>query len=126
MRQATIHPTRVAILNALADGPLSPKQVSDKIGTSLGATAYHFRKLAQDGTIKLYDERRVRGAVEHIYKVDGRRMRSTPENLAAVAIDVADRLDQLAAQGVIGADDKARAKRLRRAAGGDGRKNQSN
>lgn len=122
MRQNTIHPTRVAIINALAAEPMSPVQVSRKIGVSLGATSYHFRKLAEDKTIKLHSERRVRGAVEHIYKVDGRRLRSTPENLAAVAVEAADRFGALAkagvANGTADAEDVKLAQRLAKAAGG--------
>jgi predicted ArsR family transcriptional regulator len=112
-RARTLHPTRVAIIDAMRDGkPRSPVELSKMIDATLGATAYHVRKLTADGVLRLFDERRVRGAVEHIYKIDGRRLRTLPEGLAGVALQAADVLERY------GNDPVAldTAKRLRRAA----------
>jgi hypothetical protein len=47
--------------------PISPTQLAGIIGGSLGSTAYHVRTLVAAGVVVLADERRVRGAVEHLY-----------------------------------------------------------
>lgn len=85
----SIHPTRVAILQHLAlDGTASPNDLWRRILTepghhhvTLGAVAYHCRALATDKIIVLDREERVRGAVEHFYRLnaDGRGRRWRPE-----------------------------------------------
>jgi len=66
--------TRVAILCHLADETeLSPSVLAERTGNSLGTTAYHVRVLHEAGAIRLVREARVRGAVEHFYRLDARR-----------------------------------------------------
>jgi hypothetical protein len=58
--------------------PISPTRVSEIIGTGIGPTAYHFRKLVSAGHLRLAHEGRVRGSVEHFYEL-------VPENSELVA-----------------------------------------
>lgn len=61
------HPTRVAIVALLADKKMSPNELADKIGVTLGTAAYHVRTMEKQGAIRLVNESRVRGAIEHFY-----------------------------------------------------------
>lgn len=65
------HPTRDGILDLLraSDKPLSPTQMAETLGTTLGSTAYHVRTLEKLNAVVLVDEARVRGAVEHFYEL---------------------------------------------------------
>lgn len=68
------HPARDAILDAMRQygRPISPTQLARISGATLGSTAYHVRALLQAGIVELADEARVRGAVEHFYRlIDG-------------------------------------------------------
>ena len=70
------HPVRDRIIEILRahPEPLSPSKISDILGTTVGATAYHIRTLAAAGVIEIAREGRVRGAVEHFYAL------TSPEN----------------------------------------------
>jgi DNA-binding transcriptional ArsR family regulator len=46
---------------------ISPKRLSEVTGKTLGSVAYHVRTLLAAGVVELADERRVRGAIEHLY-----------------------------------------------------------
>jgi predicted ArsR family transcriptional regulator len=61
------HPIRVKILALLANDTMSPVELSEKMGVTLGTTAYHVRTLHNGGVLKLVRKRSVRGAVEHFY-----------------------------------------------------------
>jgi DNA-binding transcriptional ArsR family regulator len=75
------HPVRDRIIEILRahPEPLSPSKISDILGTTLGATAYHVRTLAAAGVVEVAKEGRVRGAVEHFYAL------TSPENAAELA-----------------------------------------
>jgi DNA-binding transcriptional ArsR family regulator len=47
--------------------PISPTRLSAVTGNTLGSVAYHMRTLRAAGVVKLAEEGRVRGAVEHFY-----------------------------------------------------------
>jgi hypothetical protein len=49
---------------------ISPKTLSRITGMTIGSLAYHVRALHVAGVIKLVDERRVRGAIEHFYQLE--------------------------------------------------------
>ena len=66
--QAVSHPLRREILDALADGAMSPNQLAKKLEQPLTNVAYHVRKLADLGAVALVDSRPVRGALEHFYR----------------------------------------------------------
>jgi DNA-binding transcriptional ArsR family regulator len=77
--KAMSHPVRVRIMAMLSERKASPNELSQWLGTTLGATAYHVRTLHRLGLIELVDETRVRGAVEHHYKAKA-RPKVTEEN----------------------------------------------
>jgi DNA-binding transcriptional ArsR family regulator len=70
--KAMSHPLRVRILAMLDERTASPNQLAGWLGASLGTVAYHVRTLLQLGLIELFDETRVRGAVEHHYRAKAR------------------------------------------------------
>lgn len=61
------HPTRVQIVALLADRKMSPSEIAEEIGATLGTASYHVRTMANLGAIRLVEEKRVRGAIEHFY-----------------------------------------------------------
>lgn len=61
------HPTRVVIAAMLANETMSPNEISDKIDATLGTVSYHVRTMEKFGAIRLVEEKRVRGAIEHFY-----------------------------------------------------------
>jgi DNA-binding transcriptional ArsR family regulator len=75
--KAVAHPIRREILRRLegnTNGGLSPKTLSTDLGQPIGDVAYHFRTLAEAGILKLADEKRRRGAIEHFYKRTGKHL----------------------------------------------------
>ena len=70
--KAMSHPLRVRILAILQQRTASPNALAQICGATLGTTSYHVRTLHRLGLIKLVDETRVRGAVEHHYKAEVR------------------------------------------------------
>lgn len=64
------HRLRIEILQTLqeSDEPLSPRQIANALGESLGNVSYHVRALDELGCIVLVDWRKVRGAVQHFYR----------------------------------------------------------
>jgi DNA-binding transcriptional ArsR family regulator len=70
--KAVSHPVRVRILAMLDEGRASPKQLSDRLGVSLGVMAYHVRTLYQLDLLKLVGTRQRRGATEHMYEATAR------------------------------------------------------
>jgi DNA-binding transcriptional ArsR family regulator len=77
--KAMSHPVRVRIMAMLQEREASPNELSKWLGTTLGSTAYHVRRLHQLELIVLVGETRVRGAVEHHYKAKA-RPKVTQEN----------------------------------------------
>lgn len=76
--KARSHPTRQDILRVMreTDKPMSPSRVFKKLkakGTirdrDNGHIAYHFRALAKADLLILVEERKVRGATEHLYEI---------------------------------------------------------
>lgn len=63
------HPTRVQIVTVLTKKDMSPSEIAVKIDATLGTTAYHVRTMLKLGAIELVDEGRVRGAIEHFYRL---------------------------------------------------------
>lgn len=75
-----IHPTKVAVLEALAslETPLSPSELASIFDCDdwyLSKVAYHVRKLEEDGALEEVDTRRVRGALEHFYVIPSHLLR---------------------------------------------------
>jgi DNA-binding transcriptional ArsR family regulator len=78
---ALSHPDRYRILIEM-NSPvrrMSPNDFSLETGLALGSAAYHFRVLNEAGCVQLVEERRNRGAVEHIYEPVRRALAWTRE-----------------------------------------------
>ena len=72
LARATAHPLRISILEILGmDGgrTLSPSELSQELQIPLSNTNYHVTELAKAGLIELADQRQVRGATEHFYRL---------------------------------------------------------
>lgn len=65
------HPHRLRILASIyfADKPLSPVELAEGLNARLGTMAYHVRTLTAKGLLELDHEERVRGAVQHFYRL---------------------------------------------------------
>jgi predicted ArsR family transcriptional regulator len=72
LARANTHPLRVSILEVLGiDGGrvLSPKDLSVELQAPLSTVNYHVTELRTSGLVEVVDERQVRGAIEHFYRV---------------------------------------------------------
>jgi predicted ArsR family transcriptional regulator len=84
LARANTHPLRVSILEVLGiDGGrrLSPKDLSLELQAPLSTVNYHVTELRHSGLVEVVDERQVRGAIEHFYRLvesgeKGRRRKS--------------------------------------------------
>jgi DNA-binding transcriptional ArsR family regulator len=76
LSRAFVHPLRISILEVLAiDGGrvLSPNELSQELQVPLSSVSYHVEELAKADLLELVDEKPVRGAVEHFYRLAGER-----------------------------------------------------
>lgn len=90
LARANTHPLRISILEVLElDGGrcLSPNELSYELRMPLSNVNYHVTELFCSGLLELADERQVRGATEHFYRIaDGRTNGAVPrEPVGAVA-----------------------------------------
>jgi predicted ArsR family transcriptional regulator len=72
LARANTHPLRVSILEVLSidrDRTLSPKDLSLELQAPLSTVNYHVTELRNSNLVKVVDERQVRGAIEHFYRV---------------------------------------------------------
>ncbi len=72
LARANTHPLRVSILEVLSidkDRTLSPKDLSLELQAPLSTVNYHVTELRRSNLVKVVDERQVRGAIEHFYRV---------------------------------------------------------
>jgi len=82
LARANTHPLRVSVLEVLAmDGgrTLSPSDLSHELRVPLSNVNYHVTELARSGLIELADQRQVRGATEHFYRLADHSNGSRPE-----------------------------------------------
>lgn len=80
LARATAHPLRVSILEIFGiDGgrTLSPSDLSHELQIPLSNTNYHVTELAKAGLIELVDQRQVRGATEHFYRLPAAQLRES-------------------------------------------------
>ena len=88
---ATGHVVRLQVLLALREQPRSPVSMVGRIEQSLGTISYHFRVLhTRMKLIEIDDEVKVRGAVEHVYRLT-KKGRRVAEDVASVARIVEER-----------------------------------
>jgi predicted ArsR family transcriptional regulator len=72
LARANTHPLRVSILEVLSidkGRTLSPKDLSLELQAPLSTVNYHVTELRRSNLVKVVDERQVRGAIEHFYRV---------------------------------------------------------
>jgi DNA-binding transcriptional ArsR family regulator len=72
LARANTHPLRISILEVLElDGGrcLSPSELSYELRMPLSNVNYHVTELFRTGILELADERQVRGATEHFYRI---------------------------------------------------------
>ncbi|MGN6663919.1 MAG: helix-turn-helix domain-containing protein [Solirubrobacterales bacterium] len=80
MIKALAHPTRVDILNILAEGPSSPSRIARQLdNVSLNLTAHHIKVLRDLDCVELEEEVRHGGRTEHIYRLSKRPMFTAEE-----------------------------------------------
>jgi len=70
--KALAHPLRVQILGVLQDRTASPSDLAEELGAPLGNVSYHVRILAKLELLRLVRKRQRRGAIEHLYRANGR------------------------------------------------------
>jgi DNA-binding transcriptional ArsR family regulator len=70
--KALAHPLRVQILAVLEDRTASPSDLAEELKAPLGNVSYHVRILAKLDLLKLVRTRQRRGAIEHLYRANGR------------------------------------------------------
>lgn len=85
-RHPLAHPARARIVAHLASGATSPSVLAAALGETLGTTAYHVRTLEQSGMLVLDHEERVRGAIEHFYRL-GPGVIESLEEITAVFVN---------------------------------------
>jgi hypothetical protein len=83
--EISLHPTQVEVLSAMEwlDVPLSPVQLAkvlDKGPSGVNHLSYHTRRLCSEGLLRLDSIRAVRGAVEHLYLLEGPPARDRPDD----------------------------------------------
>jgi DNA-binding transcriptional ArsR family regulator len=67
--RALANPTRIRILDAIAEGPAGPRELSAAVGESRGVVAYHLRVLRASGCVRLVEEAPVGAAPDRPYEL---------------------------------------------------------
>jgi len=82
LAKALSHPLRIQILAAMNTPPrrMSPKIFSEETGTLLSNSSYHFSALRKAGFIRIVEEVKRRGSVEHIYEAQKRALAWSEES----------------------------------------------
>lgn len=66
--KALRHPTRAYALTAMAQRPVSPKEIAAELGCDVNHAAYHIKELVKLECAELVDVQKRRNAREHFYK----------------------------------------------------------
>src|SRR4051795_3149791 len=91
-----LHPLRVRILAAFSGAQLTARQVAGLLPDIPQTTLYRqINLLARHGLLAVADERRVRGTVERVYRLEPQAATLTPGDVANASAD--DHLDYFAA-----------------------------
>lgn len=78
------HALRRRLWDAIAERPISPRELADQLGEPVNDVAYHVRVLRDMGVIELAGTRPVRGATQHFYRAV-RRPHLTNEEVEALS-----------------------------------------
>lgn len=80
MVKALAHPTRVDILNILAEGPSSPSRIAKRLdNVSLNLISHHIKVLKELNCVELEEEVRHGGRTEHVYRLTKRPLFTNEE-----------------------------------------------
>jgi predicted transcriptional regulator len=89
------HALRRRLWDAIAERPISPRELADELGEPVNDVAYHVRVLRDMGVIEPAGTRPVRGATQHFYRAVRRPHLTneevetlTPEDSAANATNI--------------------------------------
>lgn len=80
--RALANPTRIRILDAIADGPASPSELGARIGETPAVIEYHLRVLRASGCVRLVENAPPRAAADRPYELTPR---ATPTRRVAPA-----------------------------------------
>jgi hypothetical protein len=98
------HPVRVRVLEILNERDMSPIEfcregfAPEKMDVS--HVAYHFRELAEYGCLKVIEENKRRGSIEHVYRGIGRAYFSDVE-WSALTLEERERISKTVVQGLL-------------------------
>lgn len=67
--RALANPTRIRILDAIAERPASPREIGTTIGESPGVVGYHLRVLRATGCVRMVEDAPVGPTVERPYEL---------------------------------------------------------
>lgn len=67
--KALANPTRIRILEAIAQGPATAREVAELLDENLGVVTYHARVLRTAGCIEFTEDEGVGGAAERTYEL---------------------------------------------------------
>src|SRR4051812_18143768 len=70
--KALNHPVRREVMSLLAESIASPRELAERVGIPLTNMSYHVRVLRELGLIKVAEEKRRRGFIEHRYQASSR------------------------------------------------------
>lgn len=87
------HPLRSRILELVEQrGQAAPVDLAGVLDAPLGTIAYHVRVLLAAGALELVEERRVRGAVAHYYRVTAGGQAAHVDTPLEVAVTALERI----------------------------------
>ena len=98
------HPVRVRVLEILNERDMSPIEfcregfAPEKMDVS--HVAYHFRELAEYGCLKVIEQNKRRGSIEHVYRGIGRAYFSDVE-WSALSLGERERISKTVVQGLL-------------------------
>lgn len=76
---AVSHPLRAEVLRILVERPASPVEIAHELGVPTPNVSHHAKRLVELDCAELAEERKVQGAIQHIYRATERAHVSTEE-----------------------------------------------
>ena len=76
---AVSHPLRAEVLRILVERPASPVEIAHQLGVPTPNVSHHAKRLVELDCAELAEERKVQGAIQHIYRATERALVSRDE-----------------------------------------------
>ena len=76
---AVSHPLRAEVLRILVERPASPVEIAHELGVPTPNVSHHAKRLVELDCAELAEERKVQGAIQHIYRATERALVSRDE-----------------------------------------------